>query len=1167
MPALAMPAPIVVEGEYIAVYAMPRAPMKRSRAPPASTVARGSIKPASHSSFATTDPEWTLPDSVRRDMLAFFTPEDLLALEQVDRSWREAVASSGAWRSVSMRQEPESRMADTHRVLSAVARRHGAQVRRLELVNCAIPDQVFADVGAWFSALEVLVVSGCKMLTDVGLAALVSASTQSVREVRAVKCPLLTNDALAVLNAHHAQTLRRVDLSYCRLVTSDGVETLVRGARDLEAIAFKGCPKVNDAAAVAVARECRESLRSLQLGGSGNISDAALEALAEHCPNLKTLDIARSNPFGMGRGGVSDGGLMHLLAKCRRVESLVLRGQGRLSANVLVFMSFNCEALESLDIGGCRGIVQNTTLLCGALKRMARLEQLSVSFCGGVVDDEHVSSIVSECPQLKKFDVDGEAIVAPRQSGHNERRLERDVLSIRDDAAGLTRQIHVPSSDIDASIGFSFFRCAFSIFSLLLVLTDIPRTGLTVDLSGLPSVIPGVIFSYGPHNYPTATFTRNESTGLVAGLRRGNSLAAARLWAYKFDTLSIPQRAMALHLNVTAYPPCVLYRGACEDPELLPLKTAFGMLDGLVSALRRRYFAERGERRPFAFVTKGNWIDRLHHTIIQFAWRRQDDRLHVVHHFDLVPWRDTSTSGGAAHRICGNHHVRARSRRDTIADRHVHRPQLCDLMIPWPCSYSSTALPTARRVSLGTHIDLRVQEFRERNPELRVDLTVITTQNLLTNERKTWLPKVFLLNHNMEITTLMRARRCRDGSTGCETVVIDDYRYERSTVETNVDEWRPVIAVLRGTAQIYVWLRLAFAWLSCFYVRSRERKHRDAPLWRQILVAWRTFFTIPSHVLIYGSWFPILGYSMAQILDSSITHTVQNGIWSTSNGILERFEFIAYTLAASLQMRNIWLFALIWKLVLWTHRELVSTPRGRQWTPMDGVVGFRGLFVGAISSLTVFSFLRAIRFRDTDVISVHELARHMPLNSRRFPPMHFNMSEFGCRLDFKTGLIATGVFLLASLVLQSLVVVLTDRPTHLFLSRSNYVPLSASTLWPTSLLDVFWFVPVRPIGQRNASFFASLRQVKETSSWKIISIRLLENAIFPKVDTSTNCMTCRQPVSLVHWRRTQGCPQHQHIFRLDKRPREVWSVIRLLNIGLLSDPAVLLRLHVFVRPL
>ncbi|GLD99024.1 hypothetical protein PINS_up007742 [Pythium insidiosum] len=235
----------------------------------------------------------------------------------------------------------------------------------------------------------------------------------SIQEVRAVKCPLLTDDALQTLNRHHATTLRRVDFSYCRLLTSDGIETLVRDASQLEAIALKGCPKVGDTAIVAVASHCGDALRALQLGGSGNVSDVALEALAQHCAMLQALDIARSNPFGMGRGGVSDGALMHLLAKCRRVETLVLRGQGRLTANVLAFMSFNCLALQSLDIGGCRGIVQNTTLLCGALKRMARLEQLSVSFCGGVVDDEHVSSIVSECPQLKKFDVDGEAIVAP----------------------------------------------------------------------------------------------------------------------------------------------------------------------------------------------------------------------------------------------------------------------------------------------------------------------------------------------------------------------------------------------------------------------------------------------------------------------------------------------------------------------------------------------------------------------------------------------------------------------------------------------------------------------------------------------------------------------------------------------------------------------------------
>ncbi|KAJ0398496.1 hypothetical protein ATCC90586_003173 [Pythium insidiosum] len=586
---------------------------------------------------------------------------------------------------------------------------------------------------------------------------------------------------------------------------------------------------------------------------------------------------------------------------------------------------------------------------------------------------------------------------------------------------------------------FSLVRCAFSILSLLLVLTDIPRTGLTVDFKDWPVVAPGVYIYYGPFNYPTATYVRNESSGVVTGLRRGTPLTAAKLWAYKFDTLSIPQRAIAMHLNVTAYPPCVLYRGACQDPELLPLTTAFTMLDELVSALQKRYFAERGERRPFVFVTKSNWLDRLHHTIIQFMWRRQDDRLFTAHHLRFDP-------------------------------------------ITAPGEVAKTV-----QVPMGTHIDLRTQALRQQFPDLNIDLTIITTRNGFSNPRSSWLPMISYWTENFEVTTLLRARRCHNASA-CETVLLDDYRYERTAVESDAREWDAIIMFLRGSAQTYIWLRLLSAWVCCFYTRRSERTYRERSTLAQVMAAWSTFFLLPIHCLIYSSWFPVVSYALAHVLDSGVTHIVQNSIWSSSNGILEKFEFVKYTVAASLQMRNIWLIALAWKIVLWLHMKCIAAPRGRGWTQTDGLIGFRGLFIGSISSLTVFSFLRALRFRNTNVEMIHILPRHAPLRDIQGLATMQNSAEYGYNLDGKTGLVATVIVSCAWLSLQLIVSLSTRRPTHFFFSRTYYVPLSAGALWPQSSLHVFWYLPVTFSEDRRSSFFAAIRRSSSVAmAWKELS--------------------------------------------------------------------------------
>ncbi|DBA01244.1 TPA: hypothetical protein N0F65_010836 [Lagenidium giganteum] len=364
------------------------------------------------STSVTSSARWSaLPEAVQHEMVSYFSVEELLVLEQVDPLWQIAIANAGTWNTFILRNERDDEA--NERLIEQVATRHGRQVQCLKLINSAFSDEAIVALGANFTSVTELVVSGCKTLSDAGLAALLSASSQSLVELRAVKCPLLTDSSLSLLGSQHGAVLRRVDFSHCRLVTSEGVRALVSTSNDLQSFGLKGCPKVNDATVLLLAASC-PSLEVLAVGGSGTITDNALIALGEQCSGLMSLDIAHSNPFGMGRTGVTDVGLTHLITKCRSLEHLVLRGQGNLSVAVLSTLAQHSSNLRSLEIGGCRGIVQNPLALCGALKGLAVLEHLSVSFCRGLTEED-IHSIATECSQLKSFDVDGRAVV-PRSS-------------------------------------------------------------------------------------------------------------------------------------------------------------------------------------------------------------------------------------------------------------------------------------------------------------------------------------------------------------------------------------------------------------------------------------------------------------------------------------------------------------------------------------------------------------------------------------------------------------------------------------------------------------------------------------------------------------------------------------------------------------------------------
>jgi hypothetical protein len=211
-----------------------------------------------------------------------------------------------------------------------------------------------------------------------------------------------------------------------------------------------------------------------------------------------------------------------------------------------------------------------------------------------------------------------------------------DAVELLDTTIGQRRMVRFPRANIDANIRFSLWGCVVSVVGFALVLTDIPRTGLSLSLAAYyGSIAPSVYASYGPYAYPSIHINQTTSnmtnTSTYVGTRRGHRVASANVWAYKFDTLSISQRAIAEHLNVASYPDCILYRSACPSPTL-SLATTFAMIDDWISAMQTRYFSPNAADRdlPFVFMTRSYWLDRLHHVLLQVLWKRQDLRLHTV---------------------------------------------------------------------------------------------------------------------------------------------------------------------------------------------------------------------------------------------------------------------------------------------------------------------------------------------------------------------------------------------------------------------------------------------------------------------------------------------------------------------------------------------------------
>uniref|UniRef100_K3X397 Uncharacterized protein n=1 Tax=Globisporangium ultimum (strain ATCC 200006 / CBS 805.95 / DAOM BR144) TaxID=431595 RepID=K3X397_GLOUD len=481
--------------------------------------------------------------------------------------------------------------------------------------------------------------------------------------------------------------------------------------------------------------------------------------------------------------------------------------------------------------------------------------------------------------------------------------------------AGSPRAIRVAPSDIDTCIGFSTTRCVATILGLLLVLTDIPRTGF--GLSSMKDYVTVVgldtILYFGPYAYHVLHVVKQENATFYDA-SAGITTDAIDVWAYKFDSLSIPTRALAAHLNVTMYPRCVLYLEPCSDTTL-PLGTTFTMLDGMISAVIKQYFSAPNASVAFHFVTKSQWIDRLHHFLVKPFARHTELRTHSVHYFAPSVVHDQ------AHlRICHPRWYRF-SQSDQL--------MLCNLPVQWMSAHPERGASV--QVPIWEHLALRLQSLKTQYPELQLDLTVITSQLVLWNKSWVYLPIVRYAAQTLEISTIVRGQRCVTATTGedpetpilnCSTVFVDDYRYERALVLNDAEGWYTSTTLLRGAGQLFIWIRIASLALGCYAARTVELKFHRAKWYTKLYYTASALIKIPSHVIIYGNWLPIVCYAVAHFIDGALIHLISNTVWSTVNGAID-FQPVKYFTIASIQMRNIWFVALYLKLATIAYQKVL----------------------------------------------------------------------------------------------------------------------------------------------------------------------------------------------------------------------------------------------------
>jgi hypothetical protein len=731
-----------------------------------------------------------------------------------------------------------------------------------------------------------------------------------------------------------------------------------------------------------------------------------------------------------------------------------------------------------------------------------------------------------------------------------------DVITIQDaHCPSRTFCVRARPSNIDRAVRFSILRCALSMVSIALALTDIPRTGLFINLFAYyPKLGPDTMMYYGPYAYPivhlNGTVKGNGSfMSSLSGFSGESQLDEIDIWAYKFDSLSIPTRALAEQLNVSSYPPCLLYREHCPQPAL-SIATVFKMLDELMTKIERQYFAQEFlNHLPIVFETTNYWIDRLHHVMLGRLGYRVDVRVHSVYRYHAA--RSVLTDAPIGIDIC-----------EPTSAAESHYPLVCKPLVAWQCD--DPFLGATKQVSVAESVRLRVIALQQQYPNADIELTLITTHSELQSHPDVLLPSVFYYSDSTEITTFIRGRECLFESQ-CVTVFLDDYRYERAVLQSSFQSLRLYTSLLRAVSQSHVWLRVSLLVFITCRARLSEARIRKKPLARKVGAVLLTLGKIPGHVLVYGSWLPIIGYSIAHTADCGLVHFMGENFWTTPNGFFS-FDFMKYLVVASIQMRDIWLIALVWKggMAIVNH---FGTHGNERWRPEHGLLAFRGLFIGATSSLTIFAFLRAIHFRDCRVIGFQEIQRNRgaanAFLTQRLPK---GAPDFGYTLDVKATVIASAVLVGLVLFVRAFfrMAVPRNAVTGSFLCRTFYVPLSTGVLFSASALNPFWCMELLQVQrtQGNQQGPTTTDVHKEYSPRTLGTVRPVGAGLRRR-----HCDTCDFISAPTHWRAVQGCHTHETLFEIGRRSVETQSMVRLTHIGVFSDPIVFFQLRVLGKEL
>uniref|UniRef100_K3WCD3 Uncharacterized protein n=1 Tax=Globisporangium ultimum (strain ATCC 200006 / CBS 805.95 / DAOM BR144) TaxID=431595 RepID=K3WCD3_GLOUD len=585
------------------------------------------------------------------------------------------------------------------------------------------------------------------------------------------------------------------------------------------------------------------------------------------------------------------------------------------------------------------------------------------------------------------------------------------------------------------------------------------------------------------------------------------------------------------------------------DPSLecesLDLETTFGMLDALVENVAR-HKSPRPQSRPkhMTLRTRNKFIDRLHHFILPFFFQKDMVRTNQALYYDAVTLR------AQTFQFCAQNPV---------------RPYACTnfwtYFAPNICRASTMKSLCEGIEHVFEHARKRIRSLQGQHSGMSIDLLLLESHDDHSAPAISFQGRKYF-----DVVLIARIRDCSTPSSAsgipptqnaderCTTIAVDDFRYEGASLTSTVAGWYLIVSSIRAAGQVYAWIRFLMLYVGCFYARSVEPQYATTSILIRTFVAVRTMFLVPSQVVIYGSMFPICCYVVAHMLDSAMVYEIVAQAFTTTLGVF-KLNLREFLRLSAVSMRNVWVLA-------FTLHVLHLVRSRRNWSPVNGIPGIPEFSISFISCMTILAQYRALSFRDSRVELISERAtsaRHAALRSSAYAN---NENVWGLiflrnTLDAKcltSAMLLLGLLLIATwCVLRVLHMAKLIRRIEMFFFPTTWVSYAAGALWPVSAFVVSW----------NGVFGARTteRGPQISSTSMASSARLIVTGVAQMLRRISIKNTQVSPIFLPQVIKRPSYVSPSEVVRLNRRNGGSESMIYLMNLAVMTDPLVLLRLR------